>query len=115
DFFQSQYPLLDEYWQATSYGLMSVRGEATEWLTLPRTYAEYRNGEEGWRQNGTLFARDCVAAARNAGYDLNTLSGVNMVTNAFQSEQASGGYYCEPKRCWRTTWLPPWGWQDLSV
>lgn len=115
EFFDGQFQLLQEYWSTASYGKMSLTGEATDWLTLTRSLYEYRTGHHGWDGTGLLFAQDCTAAAQQAGFDLEAYTGVNLVTNAFNGSAARGGFYCNLDRCWRATWLPPWGWRDISV
>ena len=113
-FFRGQYPVLQEYWSTSSYGLLNLTGEAVGWFTLPKSQSEYADGRHGWGNTGYTFARDCTAAAREAGVNLEAYTGFNLVTNAFNGYPAFGGFYC-PDRCWRTTWLTPWAWRDAST
>lgn len=113
-FFSGMYDELGAYWNAASYGKYRVTGTATGWYTLPRSSYEYSVGQMGWDVSGRLFGQDCMNAARAAGVNVDQYTGVQFVTNGFGGQAIFGGFYCEPARCWRATWLSPWGWNSLS-
>jgi len=57
---------MKEYFQEVSYGQFTVTGQVSNWLTAPRTYAYYVNGNYGfgaWPMNAQKMAYDACAKA----------------------------------------------------
>ncbi len=122
---------LDHYWRELSYGTIDVVGStAAGWVILPENQDHYIPvpGEgclDGDPDNdadlGALFA-DCTAAAdhlidfSNGG---NPYVGINLMFNSDLDGCAWGGGWSATldgvSKVWRTTWEPPWGYENVSV
>ena len=120
-YFQSMYgnlyPQLNHYWLEQSYGLMNVSGSraTSHWYTLPKSRSEY-GGSSSFDKGAAL--NDCVSAA-DAEINYAAYKGINLAFNGELDGYAWGGSYWINKdgvyRTFSTTWLPPWGYQNISV
>lgn len=122
---------LDHYWREVSYGIIDIVGStAAGWVVLPHNQDHYTPvpGEgclDGDNTNdadlGALFA-DCTAAAdhlidfSNGG---NPFVGINLMFNGELDGCAWGGGWSATldgvSKIWRTTWEPPWGYDNVGV
>lgn len=116
DMYSAQYPGLDHYWQQQSYDLANLEGsDAFGWYVLPHPRSYYLPGGnlDWW-----TAAADCTAVA-NADVDFSQYVGINLMFNDLLDCCAWGGgwYACLDGICqtWRTTWEPPWGYQNIGV
>ena len=114
--YSTQYPGLDHYWQQQSYNLANLEGSgAFGWYVLPHPRSYYLPGGnlDWW-----TAAAECTAAA-NADVDFSQYVGINLMFNDLLDCCAWGGgwYACLDGICqtWRTTWEPPWGYQNIGV
>ncbi len=114
--YSAQYPGLDYYWQQQSYDLATLEGSgAFGWYVLPHPRSYYL---PGGNFNWWTAASDCTAVA-NAAVDFTKYVGINLMFNDLLDCCAWGGgwYACLDGLCqtWRTTWEPPWGYQNIGV
>jgi len=114
--YSSNFPGLDHYWRQNSYNLVNLEGSgAFGWYNLPHPRAYYLPGGnlDWW-----TAAADCTAAA-NSSVDFTPYVGINLMFNADLDCCAWGGtwYACLDGICknWRTTWEPPWGYENTGV
>jgi len=110
------YPGLDHFWRQNSYELANLEGSgAFGWYVLPHDRAYYLPGGnlDWW-----TAAEDCTAAA-DPYVDFSPYVGINLMFNDLLDCCAWGGtwYACLDGVCqnWRTTWEPPWGYQNIGV
>jgi hypothetical protein len=114
--YSAQYPGLDHFWRQNSYELANLAGSsAFGWYVLPHQRSYYLpNGNLDW----WTAAEDCTAAA-NQEVDFSHYVGINLMFNAVLDCCAWGGtwYACLDGMCkyWRTTWEPPWGYENIGV
>jgi M6 family metalloprotease-like protein len=118
-YFQNMYssirPGLDHYWRELSYNKVNLQGStAVDWFTLPRPRSYY----VGSTTNLYQLADDCVAAADSVVFFPN-YQGINLVFNESLGCCAWGGWLFlnldGQFRRYGITWLPPWGYQNISV
>ena len=119
-YFQQMYgdtaPGLNHYWKDLSFGLANVAGSAAYGpYTLPRPLAAYViNGQPEL----TELATDCSAAA-DADVNFPQFDGINMAFNSTIGCCAWGGRRTMTldgvTKTYRTTWLPPWATNSISV
>jgi hypothetical protein len=114
--YSASYPGLDHYWREQSYGIANLEGsQAFGWYVLPHERAYYLPGGnlDWW-----TAAADCTAAA-DAYVDFSPYVGINLMFNDILDCCAWGGswYACLDGVCklWRTTWEPPWGYENIGV
>lgn len=120
DYFATMYgnarPGLDHYWRESSYDLLNVGGsEAFGPYPLPNPLADYlTNGDP----NLNALALDCAAAAEADVY-FPAYTGINFAFNNDIGCCAWGGMKTMAldgeQRLYRTTWLPPWATNSISV
>ncbi len=119
-YFQQMYsntqPGLNHYWREVSNNTININNSnAVGWYTLPqpRSYYIYNNQLDFDRA-----AADCTAVADADVYFPNYV-GINLMFNAELDGYAWGGGDCRILDgvfdCWAMTWLPPWGYQDITV
>ncbi len=116
--YESTYPGFNHYWQEQSYNLINIDGSGvagTGWFTLPSPRSTYIvNGS----LNFSLISQDCAGAADGA-VDFNNYVGINMMFNADLDGSAWGGSTTITvdgrTGSWKSTWMPPWGYSDVSV
>ena len=120
--FANQYPLLDHYWRAVSYGHMNLAGStAVGWYTLPQPRAYYVYYDE---LNGRLITdmnrlwADCTAAA-DADVYYPDYYGINLMFNgdlAGNPIPSRGPRNLDGvEQVWAANWTPPNAWSNLSV
>ena len=114
--YSDQYPGLDHFWRQNSYDQANLEGSsAFGWYILPHPRSYYLPGGnlDWW-----TAAQDCTAAADN-DVDFSPYVGINLMFNAVLDCCAWGGtwYACLDGVCknWRTTWEPPWGYENIGV
>jgi hypothetical protein len=114
--YSGQYPGLDHFWRQNSYELANLEGSsAFGWYVLPHPRSYYLPGGnlDWWKA-----AEDCTAAADEV-VDYSHYVGINLMFNAVLDCCAWGGtwYACLDGVCkyWRTTWEPPWGYENIGV
>jgi len=116
---------LDHYWREVSYDAIDIVGStAVNWKNLPNPHLYYvpdpRNGTDA--DLNQLFA-DCTAAADpfidfslggTGGFE-----GINLMFNDWLDCCAWGGSRWATldgvSKSWRTTWDPPWAFQNEAV
>lgn len=123
-YFQGMYgsakPGLDHYWQELSYNNINLSGStATGWYNLAHPVSYYTDAGSPFGYNFNLLASDCIGLA-DASVDFTLYYGINMMFNdEFSTDVAlGGGSYATldgVTRVWGITWIPPWGYFDLSV
>ncbi|MCL4805298.1 MAG: hypothetical protein KJ046_13430 [Anaerolineae bacterium] len=120
DFFRDMYagesPGLNHYWKDASFGLLNVDGsDAYAYYALPNPRAYYMVGNT---PRLDVLAQDCAGAA-DAGVDFSAFEGINLVFNADIGCCAWGGSegmtLDGTTGVWRTSWLPPWAVNNISV
>ncbi len=118
-YFQNMYsstrPGLDHYWRELSYNRVNVQGStAVGWFTLPQPRSYY----VGSTTNLDRLANDCIAVADSVVFFPN-YQGINLMFNDELGCCAWGGWtYLNldgQNRRYGITWLPPWGYQNISV
>ncbi len=114
--YASVYPGLDNFWRQNSYNLVNLGGSSVAgWYVLPheRAYYVYNNELDIGRA-----AADCTGVA-NPYVNFSPYVGINLMFNADLDGYAWGGswYGCLDGVCkyWRTTWEPPWGYENIGV
>jgi hypothetical protein len=114
--YSADYPGLDHFWRQNSYELANLEGSgAYGWFVLPHDRAYYLPGGnlDWW-----TAAAECTAAA-DPYVDFSPYVGINLMFNDLLDCCAWGGtwYACLDGECqnWRTTWEPPWGYQNIGV
>lgn len=123
-FFQGQYGdapgQLGHYWREVSHQKTNLQGsDAVGWFTLPQPRSHYvdESGDKPKADLTKLF-NDCTAAA-DPSVDFATVLGINLMFNANLDGYAWGGSRCAsldgPRRCFPTTWNPPWSFNNLAV
>jgi hypothetical protein len=116
EMYSADYPGLDHYWQQQSYGLANLEGSgAFGWYVLPHPRNDYLpGGNLDWEK----AAAECAAVA-DPYVDFSHYIGINLMFNDNLDCCAWGGgwYACLDGLCqtWRTTWEPPWGYQNIGV
>jgi hypothetical protein len=118
-YFQGMYssarPGLDHYWRELSYNRVNLQGStAVGWFTLPQPRSYY----VGSTANLDQLANDCIAVADPVVFFPN-YQGINLMFNDELDCCAWGGWRFldrdEQYRRYGITWLPPWGYQNISV
>ena len=124
---------LDHYWRELSYNLIDVVGStAYGWVVLPQqsrpTYVPTPgsgclDGDPDNDADLDLLFADCTAVAdpfvdfSNGG--TGGFVGINLMFNSDLDGCAWGGGHQATldgvSKNWRTTWEPPWGYQNVSV
>jgi hypothetical protein len=126
DYFQGfmgdEQPGMDHYWRQTSAERVNIDGSASYgWYDLPKSKADY---EKAARLNIGLalqaLMNDCVKLAQQQdNVDFTQFGGINMMLNDRFGCCAWGGRMPlrigEETVSYRTTWLPPWAYNDLHV
>jgi len=115
--FTSSYPGLDHYWRELSYDNINVVGSgARGWYVLPNPRSYYVDASGNVDLN--LLFNDCTAAADADVYYPNFV-GINLMFNDTIGSYAWGGNHWATldgvSRSWRTTWEPPWGYENITV
>ncbi len=110
------YPSLDNYWREASYDNINLVGStAVGWYTLPRPLDYYRISDTQFKL--TELFTDCAALA-DPIVNFGDYMGVNLMFNTELGCCAYGGYLDTTldgiAGRWRVTWMPPWGYQDLT-
>jgi M6 family metalloprotease-like protein len=116
------YPRLGHFWREVSYDNISVAGSsAFGWYTLPHPRSYYVYDQDGDGGEELEFQRafdDCTAVADPYVYFPNYV-GVNLMfnydLNGFAWGGSAYGVLDGVGKSWRTTWEPPWGWENLSA
>jgi hypothetical protein len=113
-------PQLDNYWREVSYGKINTVGsKSSDWKVLPKLRSAYIvNNRADLNQ---LFA-DCTAL-HNGPVDFanggKPFVGINMAFNGGLDCCAWGGSQSATldgvNKQWRTTWLPPFGYENQGV
>jgi hypothetical protein len=123
-FFQDQYGTapgqLGHYWNEVSYGKINLAGSTAHgWFTLPHPRSHYITTVDG-EDDADLdqLFEDCVAAA-DPTVDFAGVQGINMMFNGDLDGSAWGGGACGPvegvaNACIRSTWNPPWAFNNLA-
>ena len=123
-FFQDQYGTapgqLGHYWNEVSYGKINLTGSGAHgWFTLPQPRSHYIKTVDG-EDDADLdqLFEDCVAAA-DPTVDFAGVQGINMMFNGDLDGSAWGGGACgpiegAPNACIRSTWNPPWAFNNLA-
>ncbi len=114
--YSANYPGLDHFWRQNSYDLVNLEGSgAFGWYNLPHVRSYYL---PGGNLNWWTAAAECTAAA-DSSVDFTPYVGINLMFNADLDCCAWGGtwYACLDGICknWRTTWEPPWGYENTGV
>lgn len=112
---------LGHYWREVSHQKINLQGsDALGWYTLPHPRSHYVTKGEDDKDKadlGKLFG-DCAQAA-DADVDYTTIFGINMMFNGDLDGFAWGGGHCATldgtRRCFPSTWNPPWGFSNLGV
>lgn len=112
------YPGLGHYWREQSYDLINVlNSQAFGWFTLPQPRAYYIPPAPAYA-NLSQLAEDCTAAA-DAVVDFSAYVGINLMFNDNLDCCAWGGAWYGTldglSQTWRTTWEPPWAFQNLTA
>jgi M6 family metalloprotease-like protein len=115
DMYRSTRPGLDHYWRELSYNKVNLLGStAVGWFTLPQPRSYY----VGSTTNLDQLANDCIAVADPVVFFPN-YQGINLMFNDRLGCCAWGGLrYLNldgQNRRYGITWLPPWGYQNISV
>ncbi|MFZ5879755.1 MAG: S-layer homology domain-containing protein [Chloroflexota bacterium] len=122
-YFQEMYgaawPGLDHYWRELSYAQVDLAGSgAFGWFTLPNPRVYYNPTDTMGGMNLYELAEDCTAAA-DASVDFTQYAGINLAFNANLDGYAWGGsiglLLDGVDKIWMTSWLPPWGYTDLTI
>jgi hypothetical protein len=116
------YPGLDHYWQELSYGQVDLTGTTVAgWYDLPRPRSHYvydRNGDGSEDLDWGRAVKDWTAVA-DADVVFPNFVGVNLMFNQNLDCCAWGGSSTLTRdgqtRTYRTTWLPPWGYENQGV
>ncbi len=114
----SSFPQLDHYWREQSYNQVNVLGSgAYGWYVLPHPRSYYITGNPPVANLDALFS-DCTAAADPYVYFPNYV-GINQMFNSDLDGYAWGGTHYATldgvSKVWRTTWEPPWGYENVAV
>lgn len=123
DMYGAEFPRLVSYWKEVSYNLIDVSNSTATptWKTLPQNqdYYLYDSNNDGKIDvNFNRLNEDCIGVA-DASVDFRDYKGIQFIVNAdlansswggFQSFEIDGEY-----RVWMATWLPDWGYADLSI
>ncbi|MET0808306.1 MAG: hypothetical protein ABWX93_06060, partial [Pseudoxanthomonas sp.] len=122
-FFRGQYGTqagqLGHYWSEVSYGKISLAGsDAYGWFALPHPRSYYITGEGDGNADLDKLFEDCAAAA-DPTVNFAGVQGINMMFNGELDGYAWGGSACGPlegvaNQCIRTTWNPPWSFNNLA-
>ncbi len=115
--FSSSYPGLDHYWRELSYDNVNVVGSAAHgWYVLPHPRSYYVDSSGNADLN--LLFSDCTAAGDADIYYPNFV-GINLMFNDTIGPYAWGGNHWATldgvSKSWRTTWEPPWGYENITV
>ena len=123
EFFRGQYGTapgqLGHYWPEVSYGKISLAGsDAYGWFVLPHPRSYYVTGEGDGEADLDKLFQDCTAAA-DPTVNFIGVQGINMMFNGELDGYAWGGSACGPlegaaNRCIRSTWNPPWSFNNLA-
>jgi len=122
DLMGASYPRLDHYWREISYDRIDISGSgAYGWYELPRPKSGYQAGTDA---NGNpipdlhALAQDCAGAAEEE-VDFTRFVGINVMLNDAIGCCAWGGSasleLSGRVMTFRMTWIPPWGFQSLTV
>ncbi|MGB5162839.1 MAG: hypothetical protein WBP10_17800 [Thermoanaerobaculia bacterium] len=116
---------LDHYWREVSYDAIDIVGStAVNWKNLPNSHTYYvPTPGSGTSANLSQLFQDCTAAAdpfidfslgNSGGYE-----GINLMFNDRLDCCAWGGSRWATldgvSKSWRTTWDPPWAFQNEAV
>ena len=102
-------PGQNHYWREVSYENINLDGSAEyDWRTLPKTRAEYFDGDGNALLD--LLAEDC-AGVHDATVDFSSFHGANFVFNDDLDCCAwGGGTNIADGGDIAATWMPPWAW-----
>jgi M6 family metalloprotease-like protein len=126
DYFDGMYsstkPGMDHYWMEQSFNQVDVSGSGvggTGWYDLPNPEIYYNPTDTTGGTDLYLLADECLAAADD-DVDYSFYDGINMMFNSnFDNGYAWGGARYMTldgvNKLWRTTWEPPWAYQNISV
>jgi hypothetical protein len=117
------YPGLDHYWRQLSYNQANINGSAStgHWYTLPnpQSYYVYDMNGDGYKDLDYSRAFAGCTAAADADINYSGFAGVNLIFNNNYLDYALGGSYYATldgvTKVWRVTWLPMWGYTDITV
>jgi Divergent InlB B-repeat domain len=105
-------PSLDHFWREHSYNNVNLAGSAVYgWYNLPQPRSYYVYGNP-LQLDFSRAGNDCAGAAAGAGVSFTSFVGINLIFNADLDGFAWGGSYTLFGRVYRTTWVPPWGYQN---
>ncbi|MBP7866001.1 MAG: hypothetical protein KA419_08615 [Acidobacteria bacterium] len=119
DQFGSTSPRLDHYWRELSYENINMNGSlaASKWYVLPHPKSHYVTGSPPAANLTALFT-DATAAA-DPDIDFTPFMGINLFFNDELDGYAWGGARYATldgvAKVWRTTWEPPWGYNNLCI
>ncbi len=110
-------PSLDHYWKEQSFNTVNLLGSTSlDWYTLPHPKSYYTTA--GGDINLGLVVTDCTALAAGS-VNFPSYVGIHLMLNASIGCCAWGGSWTLTlngvTKTYRTTWLPPWGYQNQSV
>jgi M6 family metalloprotease-like protein len=123
DMYGSDAPRLVSYWKEVSYNLIDVSNSnaTASWHVLPQNREYYLYDNNGDGQTDVDFTRlnsDCLELA-DPEIDFRNYKGIQFIVNADLANASWGGYQTftldGESRVWMATWLPDWGYKDLSV
>ncbi len=127
DMFDNTPGRLDDYWREVSYDNINVVGStAVGWVTMAHPRSYYVADQPGCSTaevNLTALFNDCTAAADHlvdfSGGSGPPFVGINLMFNAELDGCAWGGSRWATldgvSKSWRTTWEPPWGYNNVCV
>jgi len=122
DIMKNSEPGMDHYWRQTSTDLVNIEGSgAYGWYNLPQPKSYYeRQAAVNVGIALQVMLRDCVTlAAENDGVNFKQYSGINIMLNDTFGCCAWGGSMPltidGETITFRTTWLPPWAFNELHV
>ncbi len=123
DMYGDGFPRLVSYWKEVSYNLIDVSNSTATpaWYVLPQNQGYYlydRNGDGEVDLDFDRLNEDCIGLA-DPTIDFRSYKGIQFIVNADLGGASWGGYQTfnidGELRVWMATWLPDWGYKDLSI
>lgn len=111
---------LDHYWREVSYDQIDIVGStAVDWVNLPNPQSSYVSDPgSGTDADLNSIFNHCTAAVDHL-VDFSLYVGINIMINDLLDCCAWGGSRFTTldgvTRSWRTTWNPPWGFENETV
>lgn len=118
-----EYPKLVAYWKEVSYNQVNLANSSATpaWNVLPQNQAYYlydNNGDGKADLDFNRLNQDCLGLV-DATIDFRIYKGIQIMVNSDLGGASWGGYQNfdldGESRIWMTTWLPDWGYDDLSI